>query len=220
MALNLNYFYGSEAEQFSFYRIPKTLFANTAYKSVPVEAKVLYGLLLDRMALSARNGWMDNNGRVYIYFTMEQMNCGKDKAVKLFKALDTVSGIGLIERKKQGQGRPARIYVKNFVLPSEPDVPPEHSDPSGPPPYRDGRSSAAEIAEKQPVQDETFQTSEKQESALRHNSGCQTSEKPTLIRIILKGTILKSHLSILLLPQPDVHEPPRWIRIRWICTAT
>ena len=45
------------------------------------------------------------------------LGCGKDKAVRLFKELDKSGGIGLIERRKQGQGKPARIYVKNFTLP-------------------------------------------------------------------------------------------------------
>ena len=127
MPLNLDYFYGNEADQFSFYRIPKTLFTDWHYQNISIESKVLYGLLLDRISLSVRSGWMDNEGRIFIYFTQEEamaaMGCGKDKATKLFRELDQ-SGIGLIERCKQGQGRPARIYVKNFVLPSEPDQPP------------------------------------------------------------------------------------------------
>ncbi len=121
--LNLDYYYGTEAEQYSFYRVPKTLLTDPRFKSVSIEAKVLYGLLLDRMGLSVKNGWMDKERRVYIYFTQEDamalMNCGKDKATRLFRELDQ-NGIGLIERKKQGQGRPARIYVKNFTLPTEP----------------------------------------------------------------------------------------------------
>lgn len=124
MPLHLDYFYGGEAEQYSFYRVPKVLFTNPYYKNVSVEAKVLYGLLLDRMALSVRNGWFDRDNRVFIYFTLEDavelLGCGKDKAVKLFKELDQDGGIGLIERKKQGQGRPTKIYVKNFTLPQEP----------------------------------------------------------------------------------------------------
>ena len=122
--LNLNYYYGNEADQYSFYRIPKILLTDRRYKGVSLEAKVLYGLLLDRMGLSARNGWLDDNGRVFLYFTQEEamamLDCGKDKATKLFRELE---GIGLIERKKQGQGHPARIYVKNFILE------PEHSAP-------------------------------------------------------------------------------------------
>ena len=122
-ALNLNYFYGNEAEQFNFYRIPKILFTDRRYKAVSMEAKVLYGLMLDRMNLSIRNGWLDSDGKVYIYFTLEDaiefLGFGKDKLVKLFKELDWEGGIGLIERRKQGQGKPTKIYVKNFILSQE-----------------------------------------------------------------------------------------------------
>ena len=110
MLQDFNYYYGNEADQYSFYRIPKTLMTNSHYKSVSIEAKFLYGVLLDRMGLSIKNSWMDADGRVYIYFTQEEamdlMNCGKDKTTKLFRELEH---IGLIERRKQGQGRPARI---------------------------------------------------------------------------------------------------------------
>ena len=136
MPYNLDYFYGAESEQFSFYRIPKILFTDPRYKSVSLEAKVLYGLLLDRMGLSVKNGWMDSDRRVYIYFTQEDamalMSCGKDKATKLFRELDK-DGIGLIERKKQGQGRPTRIYVKNFILPPEPGQPQKPGQTPPPP---------------------------------------------------------------------------------------
>ena len=84
MSLELAYFYGSEAEQYSFYRIPKVLLTDRRYKGVSMEAKVLYGLMLDRMGLSVRNSWLDSEGRVYIYFTLEDalamLGCGKDKA--------------------------------------------------------------------------------------------------------------------------------------------
>ena len=145
--LNLDYYYGNEAEQYSFYRVPKTILTDPRYKGVSIEAKVLYGLLLDRMGLSVRNGWMDSDGRVYIYFTQEDamtlMNCGKDKATKLFRELDT-DGIGLIERRKQGQGRPARIYVKNFILPPEPgQTPPDpEQSPTLGAPQADGTTQA------------------------------------------------------------------------------
>ena len=65
-----DYFYGAEAEQFSFYRIPKVLFTEERFRSVSAEAKVLYGLLLDRMSLSCKNGWLDKEERVYIIFTI------------------------------------------------------------------------------------------------------------------------------------------------------
>lgn len=117
--LKLDYFYGSEAEQFSFYRLPKVLFTDMRYAKVSAEAKVLYGLLLDRMCLSLKNGWVDEENRVYIYFKLEDamamLNIGKDKGVKLFAELDCEKGCGLIRRKKQGLGKPTIIYVMNFV---------------------------------------------------------------------------------------------------------
>ena len=120
--MQFEYFYGGEAEQFSFFRIPKLLFRDEAFKSVSTDAKVLYGLMLDRMSLSLKNNWMDTEGRVYIIYTiadiMEDMNCADQKAGKLLTELDNNKGIGLIERKRQGLGKPNIIYVKNFVSPS------------------------------------------------------------------------------------------------------
>ena len=116
----LDYFYGTEAEQYTFYRIPKVLFTDPGFRRITADAKILYGLMLDRMGLSIRNGWLDEQERVFIYFTLEEamdaMCCGHNKAVSLFTELDKV---GLIERKKQGQGRPTKIYVKNFIRKEE-----------------------------------------------------------------------------------------------------
>ncbi|MBE6966803.1 MAG: replication initiator protein A, partial [Ruminococcaceae bacterium] len=120
--MQFEYFYGGEAEQFSFFRIPKLLFRDEAFKSISTDAKVLYGLMLDRMSLSLKNNWIDTEGRVYIIYTiadiMEDMNCADQKAGKLLTELDNNKGIGLIERKRQGLGKPNIIYVKNFVSPS------------------------------------------------------------------------------------------------------
>ncbi len=69
--LKLSYFYGKEADQYSFYKIPKLLFTDTYFKSLSVESKVLYGLMLDRMSLSVKNQWVDSEGRAYIYFSLE-----------------------------------------------------------------------------------------------------------------------------------------------------
>lgn len=114
-----DYHYGMEAEQYAFFRIPKVLMTEPHFRGISTDAKLLYGLMLDRMSLSVKNGWLDDNERVYIYFTLdevcEQLCCKTDKAVKLFAELDADKGIGLIERIRQGQGRPARIYVMRFV---------------------------------------------------------------------------------------------------------
>lgn len=119
MPLELDYYYGNEAEQYSFYRIPKLLFTDARFKGVSVEAKVLYGLLLDRMALSVKNSWLDGEGRVYIIFTiadvMEMLGCAEQKANKLLNELDCAKGVGLIERVRRGLGKPNVIYVKNFI---------------------------------------------------------------------------------------------------------
>lgn len=113
-----DFFHGREADQYSFYRIPKLLFTDKRFSKVSLEAKLLYGLLLDRMSLSTKNGWIDKDDRVYIYFkledAMEFMGIGKDKGVKLFAELDSEKGCGLIQKKRQGLGKPTIIYVMNF----------------------------------------------------------------------------------------------------------
>lgn len=124
MPLQLDYYYGNEAEQYSFYRIPKALFTDPRFKGVSVEAKVLYGLLLDRMALSVKNNWLDPDGRVYIIYTiadvMGTLGCAEQKANKLLNELDTAKGVGLVERVRRGLGKPNVIYVKNFIDKAKP----------------------------------------------------------------------------------------------------
>lgn len=108
------YFKISDAKNFAFYKVPKALFEGK-YKSVLTDAKMLYVLLLDRMYLSVKNGWIDNQGRVYQYFTIksaqEKLHFGHEKICKLFLELETSD---LILRKKQGQGKPSIIYLKQF----------------------------------------------------------------------------------------------------------
>ena len=118
--IRLSYFYGKEADQFSFYKIPKLLFTEEYFKRISVEAKVLYGLMLDRMSLSMKNQWMDEDGRAYIYYSLEDimdaLGCSNKKAISIMKELDTDAGIGLIEKKRQGQGKPTMIYLKQFMV--------------------------------------------------------------------------------------------------------
>ena len=129
--IQFDYFTGMEAEQYSFYRVPKVLFTEPCFKTLSCEAKVLYGLMLDRMSLSIKNRWLDSEDRVYIIFTVEEiaelMNCGTQKAVKLVKELDSSNGIGLIEKKRLGLGKPNVIYVKNFMIREVPDQKPTGS---------------------------------------------------------------------------------------------
>lgn len=157
-----DYYYGCEAEQYTFYRFPKALFTNNRYKAMSDSAKILYGLMLDRMGLSLKNGWLDKQNRVFIYFTLEDlqeyMNCGHNKGVKLMAELDN---IGLIERVKQGLGRPAIIYVKRFLgdtgYPTQP--PPDSGYPQD---YAQGNPDFPK---------EERQTSDNGKSRLPHSGG-------------------------------------------------
>lgn len=118
--VTFDYFYGSGADAFSFYRIPKLLFTYDYFKVLSTDAKVLYGLMLERMGLSVKNRWFDNDNRAYIYFSiedaMELLNCGKNKAIKSMQELDSEQGIGLIEKRRQGMGKANIIYVKSFTV--------------------------------------------------------------------------------------------------------
>ena len=118
--MKFKYFYGAEADQFSFYRIPKALFIDSYFKDLSSDAKILYGLMLDRMSLSIKNQWFDEKNRAYIYFSiediMELLNCGRNKAIKSMQELDDETGIGLIEKRRQGFGKVNIIYVKTFML--------------------------------------------------------------------------------------------------------
>ena len=117
--LKFDYYYGVEAEQFSFYRVPRLLIKDERFKGLSSDAKLLYGLMLDRMALSMKNGWLDDENKAYIIYTvdniMEDLGCAKATCVKVIKELDSENGIGLIEKKRRGLGKPDIIYVKNFA---------------------------------------------------------------------------------------------------------
>lgn len=167
---DFDYYYGDESGQFSFYRIPRQLITGERFKKLSTDAKLLYGLLLDRMGLSAKNGWYDGQGRVYIYYPLEEiqqdLNCGHDKATKLLVELDSGKGIGLIERIRQGQGRPTKIYVKRFTTRV---LPPPPADPHTPPDiFPPGVQACGKVA---------AQTAEKPQSGLR-NIRSQECGKP------------------------------------------
>ena len=116
-----DYYYGIEAEQFTFVRVPKVLFTDKEhFGGLSNEAKLLYGLLLERMSLSRKNNWIDKHNRVYIIFPVEEieesLDVGHEKALNLLKELDDQSGIGLVKKKRRGLGLPFILYVKNFII--------------------------------------------------------------------------------------------------------
>ena len=132
--LKFDYYYGIEAEQFSFYRVPRLLIKDERFKGLSSDAKLLYGLMLDRMSMSMKNGWLDDENRAYIIYTIENiredLGCSKEKAVKVLAELDASKGIGLIEKIRRGLGKPDIIYVKNFIIQDEGRKEPFNADVS------------------------------------------------------------------------------------------
>ena len=194
-----DYFYGDESEEFVYFRIPRQLITNPKFKHVSTDAKLLYGMLLDRMSLSARNGWYDDTGQVYIYYSVDEicgdMTCGRDKAMKLLAELDTKKGVGLIERIKQGQGKPTKIYVKRFTTRTAPPK------PAPPPPEPFALISQVDFSNVQ-----KFRRQEVEKIDV------QPSKNPTLI--ILRET--RRSLFKLIHPSPPESPPQKvW---RWIDT--
>lgn len=125
MVMTFDYYYGAQAEQFNFIRIPKAMIVEPMFADLSVNAKLLYGVLLDRMNLSMKNRWFDSENRVYIIYQiaeiMEDFNFSKKTAVRYLNELEN---FGLVEKKRRGLGLPSLLYVKNFVVfqdHSEPD---------------------------------------------------------------------------------------------------
>lgn len=117
MVMTFDYYYGAQAEQFNFIRIPKAMIVDPMFADLSVNAKLLYGVLLDRMNLSMKNRWFDSENRVYIIYQiaeiMEDFNFSKKTAVRYLNELEN---FGLVEKKRRGLGLPSLLYVKNFVV--------------------------------------------------------------------------------------------------------
>lgn len=118
--LEFDYFYKRDLERFQFFMLPKILVMGEQFKTISSDAKILYACLFDRISLSAKNDWLDEEGRIYIIFTIEEImktiNRSRPTAVKALDELDkNTGGIGLIERKRLGFGKPNIIYVKDFT---------------------------------------------------------------------------------------------------------
>ena len=206
MAHSLDYFYGYEADQFSFYRIPKILIQAPEYKDVSDGAKILYGLMLDRMGLSIKNGWIDEENKAYIYFTTndvkEQMNCCNDKAIKMLAELDSVKGVGLIERKKQGQGKPSIVYLKKFI--TSRNIRDEPTPPNN---------------RKQDFCETEFKSSEKQNSRIPQSRSAEFCDLDSNYTNINKNKINNTdfndnHITSYPIEYDDTPDAIRWMRER------
>ena len=138
MKTEFDYYYGAEAEQFSFVRVPKVLFTDKEhFGCLSNDARILYGFLLERMSLSRKNNWIDAHNRVYIIFPIDEiaeiMGVCHEKALNILKELDEQNGIGLVKKKRRGLGLPSILYVKNFIIndgvESSTEKPNNHSEP-------------------------------------------------------------------------------------------
>lgn len=118
--LKFDYYCGAEAEQFSFYRVPRLLIKDRRFKGLSSDAKLLYGLMLDRMALSMKNGWFDDENRAYIHYTveniMEDLGCARATCAKVLAELDSKKGIGLIVERQIVANPNIKLNLSFFTL--------------------------------------------------------------------------------------------------------
>ena len=122
--MTFNYYFGSQAEQFSFVRIPRIMLTEPAFQELSLASKVLYGVLLDRMSLSMKNNWFDDEDRVYIIYQIGEIQ--EDLGLTKRKAMDLLSELedfGLLEKKRRGHGLPNILYVKSFMTDTVTDHP-------------------------------------------------------------------------------------------------
>ena len=114
--MKFDYYYGSQADQFNFIKIPKIILLDKTFSSLSIQAKMLYGVLLDRMGLSMKNGWYDSENKVYIIYQIaeiqEDLGFSKKKAIDYLTELEV---FGLVEKKRRGLGLPSILYVKSFL---------------------------------------------------------------------------------------------------------
>ena len=117
--MRFEYFNGRDPVADSYMNIPKCFNSDPVLNHVSINARYVYGMMLDRMKVSAMNNMVDKEGKTYIYYDWEEIakatNISKNTVYKVFDELDTVNGVGLIERVKMGQGRQSRIYVMRIV---------------------------------------------------------------------------------------------------------
>lgn len=111
-----DYFYETQTKSFRFIKVPTVLLEEKEFEILTAEAILLYSIMLQRVTLSYKNRWIDEEGKIYIYYTIEEIKktfgIHSEKSQKILKSLEAV---GLIEKREQGLGKPNKIYVKNFM---------------------------------------------------------------------------------------------------------
>ena len=162
--MTFNYYFGSQAEQFSFVRIPRIMLTEPAFQELSLASKVLYGVLLDRMSLSMKNNWFDDENRVYIIYQIGEIQ--EDLGLTKRKAMDLLSELedfGLLEKKRRGHGLPNILYVKSFMT----DTGTDHSSN-----ISEGRSTPEALPGKTEDRGTEIRTSESDEQGARGTEIC------------------------------------------------
>lgn len=203
-----DYFYGNEPQQYAYYSVPQVLFTDERFSSLSCESKLLYGIFLSKAGLSLKNKWIDDNGRVYIYFKREDicqmLGIKKDKAIRLLKELDEKTGIGLIKRVNQGQGKPTKIFVKHFARIIEND---ENSKDEGFPAKSDKKKNVENFSENESADKTDFLTSENPTSGSRENRHLEVGKTDALPLRYNKRDIL-SDISYPIYQESEQAKPP------------
>ena len=121
--MNNNLYKINEVTQHKYYQVPKELYTNPRYKTViNNDAKMLYALLLDRMELSRTNGWVEDDGTIFLIFKREDLADMLGICVTtVWRAIKQLKEVGLIEEKRQGLNRPNLIYIGkiDYSVPNE-----------------------------------------------------------------------------------------------------
>ena len=162
--MTFNYYFGSQAEQFSFVRIPRIMLTEPAFQELSLASKVLYGVLLDRMSLSMKNNWFDDENRVYIIYQIGEIQ--EDLGLTKRKAMDLLSELedfGLLEKKRRGHGLPNILYVKSFMT----DTGTDHSSN-----ISEGRSTPEALPAKTEDRGTEIRTSESDEQGASGTEIC------------------------------------------------
>lgn len=154
--MKFRYYYGSQADQFSFIRIPRALLTDKMFAALSVQAKLLYGVLLDRMSLSMKNGWFDEKNRVYIIYQiseiMEDLGFSKKKSMDYLKELEE---FGLLEKKRRGLGLPSILYVKSFLVDKDLSCAAQHDRTDNPEVSGDGTSGSVDMGTSGRIEEES-----------------------------------------------------------------
>ncbi|HFI0468764.1 TPA: replication initiator protein A [Streptococcus suis] len=107
-------FFKKEVEKFQYFQMPKWLFVEP-YCELSLQAKTVYMFLFNRLSLSLKNEWQDDDGQVFVYYSNEKL-AGKEDGLgcsipTVIKAKKELASVGLLKEVRQGLTLSNRIYL-------------------------------------------------------------------------------------------------------------